>query len=265
MLVRCALHVHSRHSFDCYSSIRDIAAEAVRNCIKVVAITDHDVIGITKREKDVFKDRGIKLISGCEITSDRGAHIIGLFIGPDFIRTGGKPLEIVSRIVEGGGVVLIPHPFKPGSGLLSVYRGEDEILSNVLSQAKMIEVHNDKYRQTQAETAEIYRIVEQFGLSAVGSSDAHKPWLIAKCYTEYEACAMDLNDPISLLSQKPISLHAMPDRENKPLISSGRIFAKHVIESGIYQYLIRNLPFWSKQSIKRSLYEFIRCGKNICR
>ncbi len=231
MLV-CELHCHSRNSYDGYNSINDIIKQCKKNGINTVAITDHDVIKISKRDKKKLLKSGIHLISACEMTSDRQIHIIGLFL--NHVPKTKQLLTMIDHIKQEGGLIYIPHPFKPETGLLAV-EGRDSVISDyVLSNSSFIELYNGKYQNTLEQQEEIYRLAEKYNLTMVAGSDAHKIWQIGTrvncfdiddrtiCAESFQQAAVtiqhrdSISDQISLYDER-FSMDLNNVRQNKPL------------------------------------------------
>ena len=106
LLINADLHCHTVRSFDAFTSPKELLKACLKK-INLIAITEHDLINKVNKN---FLEKGIKIIDGCEYTTDKGAHIIGLFVKNNFI--GGNYREVISHIKNQSGLVLIPHPFK---------------------------------------------------------------------------------------------------------------------------------------------------------
>lgn len=258
MIVRCALHVHSHHSFDCFASISDLLDEAVENNINLVAITDHNAVGVTDEEKKLFLSREVEYVQGCEVLTDNGAHIIGLFVGIDVLKAGTDPRDIVDAIQRDGGMVLIPHPFKPKSGFVARYKEDAETLDYVLSKSSLIEAFNADYKQSE-QIEETRRLADRYRLHVVASSDAHKPWRLAHCWTEYDVDTAALENPASLLRLKPSNLVVKEEAEKTGIAKWRSSLLKMMWNTAAYQWMVAIVPFRLKRSVKRILYEISRC------
>lgn len=74
------LHMHTTKSDGSLTPVQ-IIDEAVKNSVKFMSITDHDTLGAYSEELfDYAKERGIKLITGVEISTKfngKGFHILG--------------------------------------------------------------------------------------------------------------------------------------------------------------------------------------------
>lgn len=160
------LHMHSHHSYDSKTKI-DVVLEAARKKrVKAICVTDHDNMGGSfeaseKNESDVM------IIKGMEITSEVG-DIIALFIE--------KPIEaldlegIVNETRAQGGLLYLPHPF----------RGRRSISLELIEAIDIFEICNGRsqginYRDDSFGNREIVQFAQEYGLTGVGGSDAHKP------------------------------------------------------------------------------------------
>ena len=83
MIEKIDLHVHSIMS-DGTCTPREIIELAVKNSIKVIAITDHDTIDALEEAEQEAQKHGIKLLKGIELTcpyaGGRLLHILGIGI-----------------------------------------------------------------------------------------------------------------------------------------------------------------------------------------
>lgn len=112
-MIRADLHCHTRYSHDSFASIETVLRYATARGLTHLAITDHDEIEGALRARD--KSREVSIIIGCEVSLRGGAHIIGLFLQRK--PTGTEAGEVIADIHAQGGVVVVPHPFNPVSGL----------------------------------------------------------------------------------------------------------------------------------------------------
>jgi len=76
------LHIHTNKS-DSTSSITDVFANAAREQIDAIAITDHDTVAAMEEAEKLAEKGGIEFVPGIEISAmldNREVHIVGLFI-----------------------------------------------------------------------------------------------------------------------------------------------------------------------------------------
>lgn len=101
------MHIHTKYSSDGFLDPKKVVKIAMKKELNGIAITDHNTIkgGLKakKYETDVFK-----VIVGSEIMTERG-EISGLFLEEEI--HARNSYEVVEKIREQNGVVVIPHPF----------------------------------------------------------------------------------------------------------------------------------------------------------
>src|ERR1035437_9760956 len=112
------LHNHTRASHDGFTSSSQLLRACVVRAINMVAVTEHDLACIV--DPRPFEAHGIVLIPGCEYTTEAGAHVIGLFV-TDPLPEGSTRQEIIKHIQSSDGLIVMSHPFNPGSGYLEIH------------------------------------------------------------------------------------------------------------------------------------------------
>ncbi len=179
--MRVELHCHTVGSWDGYSTIDDVLAECQAKSIDAIAVTEHDHVGLMPAAERRAREAGVTLIPSCEVTTDKGFHVIGLFVRS--LPSRGSGPDVIRAIRAQGGLVSIPHPFKPGTGLMAIPAVDDAETSSVLADADFVELYNGGYDQSsRAET--IVSLAKRYGLRCVAASDAHKPWHVGMYLTE---------------------------------------------------------------------------------
>jgi len=104
------LHVHSDDSYDGHEPIELILEHAAEIGLDAVVITDHDVIGESKRAAEIADEYGLIGIPGVEVSTAHG-HLLA--IGVERMPPRRKPYaETVAWIHDHGGVAIVPHPFQ---------------------------------------------------------------------------------------------------------------------------------------------------------
>lgn len=100
-------HAHSLHS-DGSLSIRQLAAEAARNGLDFLAVTDHNTTSHHPHLEGVSGEYGIALLPGQEVTTARGhANAYGRINWVDFRR---HPDDWLDQVEKEGGFLSINHP-----------------------------------------------------------------------------------------------------------------------------------------------------------
>jgi hypothetical protein len=228
------------------SLIRDCGRKRI-NCI---AITDHDCIGLSEEEKAQIEKGGIACIVGCEISTDSGAHIIGLFIRslPERRDAG----SIADHIVAQNGLILIPHPFRDSTGFLRQYRENPSCIEYVLERASFIELYNGKY-ELPSERQKIRDLASRFGLRLIAASDAHKSWDVGRLVTTFNSLGPDTQIRSRLLTGE-IEMYATA----QPQADTGRMLRRidDFRLSPHYAYIIGLIPPYIRKAIKQIIYKY---------
>jgi predicted metal-dependent phosphoesterase TrpH len=116
------LHVHTAWSHDAVASVREILLSAIRQGIDVLAITDHE--RLTYREATaVLADlvargeasRPLLLVPGVEVSTTEG-HVLAYFVERT-VPHAMDPAATLQTIRAQGGLAVLAHPFRPGSGI----------------------------------------------------------------------------------------------------------------------------------------------------
>lgn len=103
-------HVHSDESYDGHEPVELILEHAAEIGLDAVVITDHDVIGESKRAAELAPEYGLIGIPGVEVSTAHG-HLLA--IGVERMPPRRRPYdETIAWIHEHGGVAIVPHPFQ---------------------------------------------------------------------------------------------------------------------------------------------------------
>ena len=239
-IVRADLHCHTRASFDGFTTSKELLKACIIKNINAVAITEHDLIN--RINKIDFINHGIYIIDGCEYTTNKGAHIIGLFVNS--LIANGSSDEVIEHIKSQDGLVLIPHPFKPGSGVCAIY--EDP--SSILEKSDLIELFNGGYKINELEKKNIYNLSNTFKLKLVANSDSHKINQFGYYSTVFKTG--NYKDIKSIIKNCDSELYI-----DSLILSSPRSVSKYQL-SPLYQFLIRNSPIKFRRFLKILQYIF---------
>jgi hypothetical protein len=186
-LGRADLHLHTNLGDGTASPAR-VLGEARRRGLDVIAVTDHDHLEGAKRVADLLARESadeqaahpIHLIWGSEVTTREG-HFIGLFLREP-VKMLRRVEETIEAIAAQGGLCIVPHPL--GRLVPSLSRRKiDELLERGYP-LDGIELYNPS-PANRAARAEVRRLNEQWGLAAVGGSDAHFWQHIGAAYTTF--------------------------------------------------------------------------------
>ncbi len=181
------LHTHTKRSFDAFTSEKELIRACKIKGIDVIGLTEHDLRA--KVDFDNFKENGIVALSGCEFTTDKGAHIIGFFENSKIVDIKSRDKnEILLYIKNLDGVAVMPHPLKTNTGYLSVY-GEDESIKYF----DFIELVNGGDLKNSA-SVYLKEIASRYKLKPLSSSDSHSAEQIGMCVTKIDLEINIMND-----------------------------------------------------------------------
>ncbi|MBI3488969.1 MAG: PHP domain-containing protein [Acidobacteria bacterium] len=243
--MRFELHCHTESSHDGFTSLDGLIAECREKGIDAVAVTEHDVFCLTEKDLEKARGQGVFLIPSMEVTTDKGVHVIGFFINR---RIEQGPIEgILASIRDQGGLISIPHPFKPGSGLLGNPLSSAEEITAALQEADFIEAWNGGFDLSPFQE-EIRDLAQVHGLRCIAASDAHRQWEVGMLVTE-----MDLDSPVNpaalrlAMSKAPTSLLKARGYISKV---KRQTFFQRFRHTDWYQALIAKVPYSLKRSIR---------------
>lgn len=173
--------MHTSFSFDCQTSPEGVFERATRAGIGCLCVTDHDTIEGALALRRI-RPPEIEIVVGCEFTACDGSHVIGLGL-TEMIFEKRVP-ELVKRIKEQGGAVLLPHPFRRSNGIFRIeMRRSNRFVEELLSSTDMVECFNggDSYDNNRRN----YAFVVEHGVPAVAGSDAHTEAAVGSVFVEY--------------------------------------------------------------------------------
>lgn len=236
------LHTHTRHSHDGFTSPDELLAACIARGVSAVAVTEHDLP--CALDPAPFAARGIELIPGCEFTDVNDAHIVGLFVRK------GLPMRLPSEAIldhirAEGGLAVMPHPWKPGSGFMAM--GGDVRLAGRFD---FIEFINGGWRSGE-HAASIVRLASEHGLRMISSSDSHKASQVGLCCTRIATAAKGAGARAALDSARQEDIEMLIDRY---------VLAKHgrrsnaVQRSAPYQALLPIIPPRLRRMVKLARY-----------
>jgi predicted metal-dependent phosphoesterase TrpH len=173
-LLKADLHIHSKYSMDCRTSLEKIIQRCQQRGINCIAVADHGVIEGSLRMKDIAP---FQVIVSEEILTIRG-EIIGMFL-KELVPSGLSLEESIQRIKEQGGLVCVPHPFDNlrGSNLGA------ETLNEIIKQIDVVEVFNAR-SPLHRYSEQALSFAEENHLPGSAGSDAHTITEIGNAYVE---------------------------------------------------------------------------------
>ena len=165
--MRIDLHCHTEASHDCSSRFDGVITRCRQQRITIQAVTDHDQIWGAQELKAMSTAPGDpQIIVGEEVTTSEG-EIIGLFL-EELIPPDLKPEEVVERIREQGGLVLLPHGFDP----LKTHRLSPAARERVADRIDIVEVFNSRVSHPKR-NAQASQWAAERDLPASAGTDAH--------------------------------------------------------------------------------------------
>lgn len=185
MTFQLDLHVHTAASLDGLSSLEELTTAAREAGLDAVAVTDHNLCTPVPQRLN-----GVLLIPGCEVSTRQG-HITGLFLdGPldlDGLRKNGLPEggEAIAEIHRRGGIAVLAHPYQSPNAAPEGFPFRPDCVEGANARAAL------KVKDANQRAA---ALAQDWGLPAVGGSDAHSRHEVGNARTQAEAAALTLPD-----------------------------------------------------------------------
>ncbi len=193
------VHVHTRRS-DGWFTTETLAQTALEAGLDAIVVTDHDDVrgGFELRDYVVRHSLPLTAYPGSEITArcdGRDVHILALGIEDD-IPPWQNPEWTVEQILRQGGIPVLAHPYKSGSGYLRA-RSEIQLdlpVSMELHNASIADIDRFDPRARRADRNSLATsfYLRQSGqmLGPVGGTDAHFR-TIGRGITAYDGDVLD--------------------------------------------------------------------------
>jgi predicted metal-dependent phosphoesterase TrpH len=190
-MLKLDLHVHSKYSEDGTGSPKDIIKSIKKKGLHGVAITDHNTIkGSIESLK--LAQKNFIVIPGIEISTTDG-HILALNIKKK-IPWKLTIEETVDRIIDEGGLPIVPHLIRNMSGIKKTK------LKILKEKIHSIEVFNSC---SQPKTnLKIAKIAKEFNLGGTGGSDTHDPFYAGYGYTTIDTTDFSIDNILSEILKK---------------------------------------------------------------
>jgi hypothetical protein len=242
------LHSHTVASFDGFTSEEELLRACLLRGVDVVAVTEHDRACRVDRAR--FNELGVEVIPGCEFTTDRGAHIVGLYVSEP-AAVGLSPEETL-RFIEGeGGIALMPHPWKPGSGCMSVHEE-----GNWVSRFTFIELINGGWWGAPYFGA-IRELANRHDLRMIACSDSHKVSHVGMCVTRIANTeCRPLRDCLKNSPQDAFELLV----DESLLKHGGLREISSLRKSAAYRAMLRTIPAPIRRHAKLAKYKLFEGG-----
>lgn len=228
VFAKADLHVHTICGPDSFTTIPQLANQALRKGLRVIAVTDHDSLkgGRLMRKYVKTKKLDLQVIVGQEISTVQG-HLIGLFLRAK-VAPHMTLKEAAEEVKRQGGITIIPHVSfaraVPGNFFYRMRVHYQDLVNDpsTLAYIDGIEVstfslfEDDYYAKAHFLNAKLLHKAE------VASSDCHVHWLLGNAYTLFEGnTAEDLKRAILAKSTAvfPGIQHTIFDRASHRIAS----------------------------------------------
>ncbi len=245
-------HCHTSLSYDGFSSYEGLAKAAEIKEIDVIFITEHD--RITAQREMISHIENTTFIKGCEYTTQNGAHVIGLFIDKELSKKNNTYQDVFRHIKDHGGLISIPHPFKPGSGLFSVENNFEDLN---LEDVDLIELYNGGYKESDIERNSVIQLAKKNNIKVIGSSDAHKEVQLGYYVTSYDIESKNIKDLIKNYQGEILhdsSFKSSPRKIKKIQKNSFFIFFRNLIKFKYRMIIKRFFYFFKNKKIYSPMY-----------
>ena len=190
-MLKLDLHIHSQYSDDGMGAPKDIIKVLKKKGMHGMAITDHNNIDGSLRALKVAPKDFI-VVPGVEISTADG-HMLALNVKENFSRNLSVE-ETVEKIIEAGGIAIVPHLFRNMSGI------KKEKLKKIHKKIPAIEVFNGcSLPKTNIKTA---KIAKEFNLGGTGGSDSHDPLYAGYAYTIVNSTDKNIDSILSEIIKK---------------------------------------------------------------
>lgn len=191
-MIKLDLHVHSMYSDDAIGTPKEIMRSIQQKGLQGFALTDHNTIdGAIKAAKEL-SNKEFVVIPGVEISTKDG-HLIGLNVSSPIPK--GLPVdETVEKILDDGGIPIVPHLYRNMSGI------KKEKLISIKNKIDAIEVYNGcSQPKTNVRTAQV---AKEFELGGTGGSDSHMPQYAGLAYTIINSTDLTIDSILSEITKR---------------------------------------------------------------
>ncbi len=173
-MLKADLHIHTRYSMDCSTTLEAIINRCLELGINCIAIADHGTV------TGALKMQGLApfpVIVAEEILTPHG-EIMGMFL-KETIPSELSVEQTIAQIRAQGGLVCIPHLFDAirGSTL------DNKIVEEIVQQIDVVEVFNSRSPLLNS-SSKAQAFAEKHGIAKSAGSDAHTPIEIGNAYIE---------------------------------------------------------------------------------
>jgi hypothetical protein len=190
-MLKLDLHLHSCYSDDGIGTPEDIIHALQRRGLHGMALTDHNCIEGSLKARSIAPDDFL-VIPSIEVTTADG-HLL-VFNVTSIIPPGLPIEETVERVIDAGGIPVVPHLFRLLSGI------KKPNLDKIHGKISAIEVFNGC--STPRTNLKVGKTARAMNLGGTGGSDSHDPLYAGYSYTVIDTMDRRLDTILSEIQKK---------------------------------------------------------------
>ncbi len=168
------LHVHSHHSKDSKSKVKDIVYTALKRGLNALAITDHDTLNGSLEAVELVREENLDLLilPGMEVSTSDG-HLLAYGISRE-VDSGMSMVDTIKAVKNLGGLAVVAHPFQfYRHGLVKFW---------IVKEVDAVEVFNSKYLLGICNFL-AKKLADFYKKPGTAGSDAHKAEEVGRAVT----------------------------------------------------------------------------------
>lgn len=173
-MLKADLHIHTKYSMDCNTSLEKIIERCQELGVSCIAIADHGTIEGASKMQSLAP---FTVIVAEEILTHHG-EIMGMFL-KESIPSGLSVEQTISQIRAQGGLVCIPHAFD----LFRPSALGAKVVEELAEQIDVMEVFNSRSPLLRS-SAKAQVFAEKYDITKSAGSDAHTIDEIGHAYVE---------------------------------------------------------------------------------
>jgi predicted metal-dependent phosphoesterase TrpH len=178
MKFKIDLHVHTKYSGDNDSDPEEAVLCAIERGLHGVAFTEHYYYGASEFAeglKEKYRN-SILIFRGVEFSTAEG-HCLIFGVDTDSLSIKyASVIEVIRVVDQAGGVVIPSHPYRSVNSIGDLVRSVPGICA--------LEGYNGC--NMHAYNVKALKAAEALKLPYTGGSDAHAPWEVGSCFTEFD-------------------------------------------------------------------------------
>jgi predicted metal-dependent phosphoesterase TrpH len=185
MKFKIDLHVHTKYSGDNDSDPEEAILRAIELGLHGIAFTEHYYYGASEFAETLKKKykNSILIFRGVEFSTAEG-HCLIFGVDTDALSIKyASVTEVIPVVLRTGGVVIPSHPYRTVNSIGDLVRTVPGICA--LEGYNGCNMHAFNVKALEA--------AEATKLPFTGGSDAHIPWEVGSCFTEFDDVVTDEN------------------------------------------------------------------------